>query len=106
MRSRALGVIIANGQFFAGGWNIAPKALLVDGAFDVQVIDAKKRQAPGLVPKLMAGTHLGLPQVWRRSMNRVIVEADREWPVEADGDYLGTTPFEATVVPGALELVV
>lgn len=33
----ALAVIMANAQFFAGGWNIAPKAMLVDGAFDLQV---------------------------------------------------------------------
>ena len=27
----AAAVIFVNGQFFAGGWNIAPKAMLVDG---------------------------------------------------------------------------
>lgn len=106
MEGHALAVIIANGQFFAGGWNIAPKALLVDGEFDVQVIDARKIQAPALVPKLMAGTHLRLPQVWRRSMAVVTVDVDRDWPVEADGDYLGRTPFEAAVLPGAIELKV
>jgi diacylglycerol kinase (ATP) len=106
MEGPALGVIIANGQFFAGGWNIAPKALLVDGAFDVQVIDARKVEAPVLVPKLMAGTHLGLPNIWRRSMSHITVEVDQDWPVEADGDFLGRAPFEASVVPGAIELKV
>lgn len=106
LESRALAVIVANAQFFAGGWNIAPKALLVDGAFDVQVISARRRQAPGMVPKLMAGTHLALPEVWRRSMEHVVVETDVPWPVEADGDHLGMTPFEARVSVGAVELKV
>jgi YegS/Rv2252/BmrU family lipid kinase len=106
MTSDALAVIVANGQFFAGGWNVAPKALLVDGAFDVQVVDAKKRDAPRLVPKLMAGTHLREKEVIRRSLEHVTLETAVPWPVEADGDYLGTTPFEARVLPGALELKV
>ena len=29
--SQALAVIMANAQFFAGGWNVAPRATLVDG---------------------------------------------------------------------------
>ena len=106
MASEALAVIVANGQFFAGGWNVAPKALLVDGEFDVQVVDAKKRDAPRLVPKLIAGTHLREREVTRRSLEHVTVETAVPWPVEADGDYLGTTPFEARMRPGALELKV
>lgn len=106
MTTEALAVILANGQFFAGGWNVAPKALLVDGAFDVQVVDAKKRNAPRLVPKLMAGTHLREKEVTRKSLEHVTLETAEPWPVEADGDYLGTTPFEARMRPGALELKV
>ena len=33
--STALAVILANAQFFAGGWNVAPKATLVDGVLDI-----------------------------------------------------------------------
>lgn len=100
----ALAVILANAQFFAGGWNVAPKAMLVDGELDVQVIDALKRQAPAIVPRIVKGTHLGLPQVRRMSLSSVSVATSVPWPVEADGDYLGMTPFDARVIPGAIEL--
>jgi diacylglycerol kinase (ATP) len=100
----ALAVIMANGQFFAGGWNIAPKALLVDGALDVQIIDAKKRQAPALVPKLIKGMHLGLPNVTRRSLASFTVETEVPWPVETDGDHRGSTPIEVSVLPSALSI--
>jgi diacylglycerol kinase family enzyme len=103
-QSPALAVIFANAQFFAGGWNVAPKAMLVDGELDVQVINARKRQAVGIVPKIIKGTHLRLPQVHRMSLTSLTVATSVPWPVEVDGDYLGTTPFDVRVIPGAIEL--
>jgi diacylglycerol kinase (ATP) len=101
---RALAVILANAQFFAGGWNVAPKALLVDGELDVQVINVRKRQAPAIVPRIIRGTHLTLDGVRRLSLASLSVETSVPWPVEIDGDLLGTTPFDARVIPGAVEL--
>ncbi len=101
---QALAVILANAQFFAGGWNVAPKALMMDGELDVQVIDAHKRQAPGIVPRIIRGTHLSLAGVRRMSLSSLSVETSVPWPVEVDGDHLGTTPFDARVIPGAIEL--
>ena len=103
---RAIAVILANGQFFAGGWNVAPKAMLVDGELDVQVIDAAKRQAPALVPRIIKGTHLTSPEVRRMSLPSVSVSTSVPWPVEVDGDHIGSTPFDARVIPGAIELKV
>lgn len=102
--SGALAVILANAQFFAGGWNVAPKATLVDGVLDLQIIDARKRQAPALVPKVIKGTHLRDRTVRRLSTSHFKVETDVVWPVEADGDYLGNTPVSGRVVPAALRL--
>ncbi len=104
IRSTALAVIMANGQFFAGGWNVAPKALLVDGELDVQIIDAKKRQAPSLVPKIIAGVHLRHRSVTRRSLSAFTLRTEEVWPIEADGDYVGSTPVEVTVLPSALSI--
>lgn len=103
-RGRAIAVILANGQFFAGGWNVAPKAMLVDGELDVQIIDALKRQAPGIVPKIVKGTHLGLHQVRRLSLASLSVTTGVPWPVEVDGDHIGSTPFDARVIPAAIDL--
>lgn len=103
-QGRALAVILANGQFFAGGWNVAPRAMLVDGELDVQVINARKRQAPAIVPRVIRGTHLSLPEVHRLSLPSLSVATSVRWPVEVDGDYLGMTPFDARVIPGAVEL--
>lgn len=102
--SRALAVIVANAQFFAGGWNVAPKATLIDGVVDIQVIDTAKRRAPALVPKIVKGTHLLDRAVRRFSAASFEITTDVIWPLEADGDYIGNTPVSGRVVPAALRL--
>jgi len=103
-RADALAVIIANAQFFAGGWNVAPRATLIDGVVDIQVISAKKSQAPALVPKVIKGTHLSDPSVRRFSAAEFKIETEIPWPLEADGDLIGNTPVSGRVVPAAIKL--
>ena len=102
--SEALAVILANAQFFAGGWNVAPKATLVDGVLDMQIINCAKTRAPSLVPKIIKGTHLTDRAVRRFSAATFRIETNVEWPLEADGDYIGNTPVSGRVVPAALRL--
>ncbi|MFZ0014524.1 MAG: YegS/Rv2252/BmrU family lipid kinase [Acidimicrobiia bacterium] len=102
--SEALAVILANAQFFAGGWNVAPKATLVDGVLDVQIINCRKTRAPALVPKIVKGTHLADRSVRRFSAATFTIETDVSWPLEADGDYIGNTPVSGRVLPAALRL--
>jgi diacylglycerol kinase (ATP) len=102
--SDALAVIMANAQFFAGGWNVAPKATLVDGVLDMQIIDCAKQRAPALVQKIITGNHLTDRAVRRFSAATFTIETDVEWPLEADGDYIGNTPVSGRVIPAALRL--
>lgn len=100
----AIAVILANGQFFAGGWNVAPRANLTDGLLDVQVINCRKREAFRLVPKIIRGVHLADPAVQRFSKSALELATDPDWPLEADGDLVGNTPVTVSVLPGALSL--
>lgn len=102
--AEAAAVILANAQFFAGGWNIAPKATLIDGVLDIQIISASKAQAPALVPKIIRGTHLKEKTVRRISAASFKVETEVPWPIEADGDFVGNAPVSGEVVPAALRL--
>ena len=104
IESEALAVILANAQFFAGGWNVAPKAMLVDGALDIQIINCRKTSAPALVPKIIKGTHLSDPAVRRLSAAEFSIETDRPWPVECDGDLVGNTAVKGRVIPAAISL--
>lgn len=102
--SEALAIILANAQFFAGGWNVAPKATLVDGVLDIQVINIRKTRAPALVPKVIKGTHLRNRAVRRFSAAEFIIETEPLWPVECDGDLIGNTTLRGRVIPAAISL--
>jgi YegS/Rv2252/BmrU family lipid kinase len=103
-RSSALAVIMANAQFFAGGWNVAPRASAIDGLLDVQVINARKTEAPRLVPKIVRGVHLGDRAVRRWSGASFELRTSTPWPVEADGDAVGNTPVRVSVRPLAIDI--
>lgn len=102
----ALNVVVANGQFFGGGINVAPKAMLNDGAFDIQVFAVPKRRALDLMPRVVRGTHLRHSGVKRFVGGTFSLETEPGWPVEADGEYVGTTPITGEIVPGALEVMI
>ena len=98
----ALAVVIANAQFFAWKWNIAPKANLVDNRLDLQIFTPLKRQLPAAVPKIIRGVHLKESWVQRRSWESFEVITDPPWPVEADGDMVGYTPMRVSSLPAAI----
>ncbi|MEZ5176089.1 MAG: YegS/Rv2252/BmrU family lipid kinase [Acidimicrobiia bacterium] len=102
----ATNVVIANGQFFGGGMNIAPRASTNDGLFDVQVFSGPKRHAFTVMPRLLVGTHLTHRAVHRYIGSRVVVDAAAATPVEADGEVIGATPVTIELIPGAVDLVV
>ncbi len=101
----AINVVVANGQFFGGGLNIAPRATLADGEFDVQVFSGPKRNAFVIMPRLAMGSHLTHRAVRRYVGGTVTIACPPQWPIEADGELLGTGPVSLSVVPGALDFV-
>jgi YegS/Rv2252/BmrU family lipid kinase len=103
-RGDAISVILANGQFFGNGMNVAPKATVISGEIDAQVISARKQQAPLLMRKAARGLHLTHKEVHRLRGREFSLETKDPWPVEADGEYLGLTPLTGRVLPGALDI--
>jgi diacylglycerol kinase (ATP) len=99
---RAITIVLANGQFFGGGVNIAPRATLIDGLLDVQVFACSRGRALLLHPKAIKGQHLRDPAVRRFQAPEVLIETARPFPIEVDGDYLGETPVRVKVESGAI----
>jgi diacylglycerol kinase (ATP) len=96
-------VIVANGQFFGGGMNVAPRALPWDGRFNVQVWTGRPQDVLRASSALRTGTHTSRPDV--REWNSTTVRVDGPpLVVEADGEVLGTTPATFDVLPGVLRI--
>jgi len=101
-RGDAITIVLANGQYFGAGVNIAPRATLMDGLLDVQVFTVSRWKVPLLYRKATRGRHLGHPGVTRHRASRISISTDTPWPIEMDGDYLGDTPVVASMLPGAM----
>jgi diacylglycerol kinase (ATP) len=104
IEASAVNVVIANGQFFGGGMNIAPQAALTDGRLDVEVFTGKRRQAFTVMPRVMRGLHLRHASVRTARAASLTVTCPAKWPVEADGELLGSGPVTVSAVPGAFYL--
>ena len=103
---KALAVIFANGQFFGAGFNIAPRASMMDRLLDIQVITASRRQLGQLLAKARGGHHLSDPNVHRYTAAEARVETREPWPVRADGEPLGAAPLLVRVQAGRIALKV
>ncbi|MDJ0924673.1 MAG: diacylglycerol kinase family protein [Acidimicrobiia bacterium] len=99
----AIAIIVANGQFFGGGMNIAPRASVADGQLDLQVFAGPRRKALTVMPRVIRGMHLGHKNVRRMVGGSVEIDVPGTWPIEADGEALGKGPISVTVLPAAIE---
>ena len=99
----AMAAVIANGQFFGGAMNVAPRASTGDGVFDVQVFSGPRRQAFAVMPRVVRGTHLTHRAVQRRTGGDITIDCPADWPVEADGEVIGSGKIAVQVVPGTID---
>lgn len=99
-------VVVANCRYYGGGMQISPKSEADDGRLDVLVMTGPKSDAYTTLPKVYRGTHLPHRNIAELRVSRVTIETDAPYPIEADGEMLGTTPATFEVVPGALRLKV
>lgn len=100
----AMNVVVANGQFFGGGLNVAPRASVADGLFDVQVFAGPRRNAFTVMPRVIGGHHLTHRAVRRYVGASVEIDVPETWPVEADGEALGRGPVAIEMVQGAIDM--
>jgi YegS/Rv2252/BmrU family lipid kinase len=104
--TKAVFVSIANAQFLAGGFHFAPMARIDDGLLDLAIID--DISLPGFVkavPSVMRGKHLSNPHWSHYTTTHVKVTATTPALVQLDGEIVGTSPAEFSIVPKAIDVV-
>jgi len=103
---RAFNVVVANCRFYGGGMQISPKSDPGDGLLDVLVMTGPKSDAFATLPRVYRGTHLPHRNIAELRAGRIRLDADQPFPVEADGEVLGTTPVSFGIIPGVIRLKV
>ncbi len=103
-----LGLIIANGRYFGHGLCIAPDARLDDMEFemvtlgDLGIFDYLK-----YLGRIKRGEKIIHPQVSYHQARNIRVKSFRHpLPIDMDGEFVGYTPMEVSVIPKAVRFVV
>jgi len=103
---RAFNVVVANCRFYGGGMQISPKSDPGDCLLDVLVMTGPKSDSFTTLPKVYKGAHLPHRHIAELQAGRLRVEAQTPFPVEADGEILGSTPASFGIIPGGIRLKV
>jgi diacylglycerol kinase (ATP) len=104
LNEKAALLVTGLGRYFGGGMMVAPGASVQSRRFQVVLGQRLSRGALlKLLPKIYAGKHLNHPQVATYYAGHVKVTAEPAAWVEGDGELLGKTPLEVTVIPEALQ---
>lgn len=104
---RFLAICASNSEIAGGGLRLAPGAKMDDGLFNVNLIEALGRwRAFAQVLRLARGWHVHHPKVRYFTARTLAVETDSPIEVQADGDFVGTTPARFQLRPQALRVLV
>ncbi len=99
------GLMICNGQYIGGGMQIAPLAELDDGWFDIMVInDITKLKLFSRFPLIYKGKHIELPEVEVYRCQSLAIQTLESTIIEADGEIIGRSPCQYSILPKCLRL--
>ena len=102
-----LSTSVGIGKYSGGGMMQTPEAVADDGLLDLTVISKIKWwQVPKALKCLFNGGIYSLPQVHLYRGTKIRIESSPEVPIEIDGEQLGTTPVEYTILHRAVQVVV
>ena len=104
---RALFVAVANSTRYGSGIRIAPDARMDDGWIDVALVQGVRltRLVEAIPIILTSGDLRGFPEVRRYRCKRIVLQTERPAKVHGDGELLGETPVELTVLPKAVRVM-
>lgn len=107
-RGKVLSVAIANGKYSGGGMIQAPDAVMDDGLINVTVIEnMSKPQILVRFKELFSGKIYEVDDIQHTTAKHVKIDIEGdEYPVEVDGEVVGTNPLEVTIIPHSLRVVV
>jgi diacylglycerol kinase (ATP) len=105
IEARGTRCYVVNSGMSGKGLTLDKEFSVTDGLLDVFLLNRDLAHVGAVVGRFL---NVNLPEsglhYWRG--RKITVESDPDRPAWADGEYIGRTPLTATVLPGALAVVV
>jgi YegS/Rv2252/BmrU family lipid kinase len=99
-------ISIGIGRFSGGGMMQTPKAIPDDGLFDVTIVKKmRKSEIIRSLKKLYDGSILDHPKIEGYMGKDILIDSDPLIHVEADGESLGHSPIEFSLLPKSINIV-
>lgn len=96
---------ICNGNFYGGGYKIAPNASISDGLFDIYFVSKiSKLKIPALILKIIRGTHESSPLVHKNISNSIHFSSKEDIVANIDGETLVDKHFNIQLIKDGLTL--
>jgi YegS/Rv2252/BmrU family lipid kinase len=106
INSEIFSLNVGNGRYCGGGMRQTPDAIPNDGMLDVTIIkNVGKLEIILSLKILYDGTILSHPKIDGYRCKNVTVKSDSLLFVEADGESLGHTPAEFSLIPAGINIV-
>jgi diacylglycerol kinase (ATP) len=97
--------VVSNTGVFGGGMLVVPDASATDGTLDILLVKKMSRlKLVAIFPKVYKGTHVTDPDVEILRAREVSIAANN-MPIYSDGEYVGRAPFQASVLPAAVQVI-
>jgi diacylglycerol kinase (ATP) len=98
-RHKCAAVYVAKGMYFAGPWSFAPQARRATPKLHVVALrDASPRRYVQFIRNVTRGRPLDArDNLISLTCTTLAIESDAPWPVQADGDDVGTLPVRMTI---------
>lgn len=104
--SKTLTAAIGNCQYNGAGMKQLPNAIMDDGLLDITIIgDMPKWKMILNLPKLSNGTFIKLKEVKTYRAKKIVVTSKDLIFVEVDGEFVGETPAEISVIHRGIQVL-
>lgn len=101
----AIAVFVAKGMYAGGGMRFGNHVRLDDGQLEVTLVRPMRPWTMLIkLPKLYSGQFADDPAIERLTTSRLRIDAEPPLPAECDGEPLGSTGVELTVLPSAVRV--
>lgn len=104
--AKVFSINVGNGRYCGGGMRQTPDAIPDDGLFDITVIKEMGRiEIIKSLQLLYDGTIMSHPKVDGYRSTNLKVTSESLLYIEADGESLGHTPVEFSIIPSAVNII-